>query len=500
MGWKSMQSRLIAIWYQMNLRRKLYVIIGSVGIIMAASIFLNIKVAYIFIDNVSAIMDDNLACYKFQEAMGNETKRFARLLADRTLENEEAYKAAAGETRAYLNSLPYDYEKIGERRYAITWNILNGYSTYETQRDKVLGMETDEPGYIKELYKVYNMQSYLDSYGARLTKAVMTGGNDYYEAQLPILRRMPYVLIVISLAAFAVLLVSLRFFTGTLVKTLVQLSTVSRQIEVNDFSAPDVSWEGTDEIGRMVGAFNKMRRATQQYVATAEAKQQMEEQLHRQELERATLEQRFSMAQLQLLKSQLNPHFLFNTLNMITRMSQMEEAPVTEEMLVAMSNLLRYSLRTTNPFAPLEQELKVVRDYMYIQQMRFGDRVRWKIECSPDLYSREVPVFLFQPLAENAMIHGISQKENGGAVYIRVKQRGDRMRISIADTGRGMSQETLAGIREAARTKGTGLGIGLGNIYRRITSYYENGTVTIHSKENCGTVVQMEFGEMKSEG
>lgn len=500
MWWKSMRRRLLSVWYQMNLRRKLYVIIGSVGIIMAASIFLNIKVAYIFIDNVSAIMDDNLSCYKFQEALGNEKSRFAKLMADRTLENEEAFKAAAGEARAYLNSLPYDYEKIGERRYAITWNILNGYGTYETQREKVLAMEPDEPGYIRELYKTYSMQSYLDSYAARLTKAVMMGGNDYYEAQLPVLRRMPHVLIVISLAAFAALLVSLRFFTGTLVKTLVQLATVSGQIEVNDFTAPDVRWEGRDEIGRMVGAFNKMRRATQQYVATAEEKRQVEEQLHRQELERAELEQRFSMAQLQLLKSQLNPHFLFNTLNMITRMSQMEEAPVTEEMLVAMSNLLRYSLRTANAFAPLEQELKVVRDYMYIQQMRFGDRVRWKIECSPALYDWEVPVFLFQPLAENAMIHGISEKESGGAVYIRVKQRRGRLWISIADTGMGMSRETLAGIREAARSKGTGLGIGLGNIYRRITSYYEDGTVTIHSRENCGTVVQIEFGEMKSEG
>ncbi len=495
-----MRGRLLSGWYQMNLRRKLYVIIGSVGIIMAAAIFLNIKVAYIFIDNVSAIMDDNLACYKFQEALGNETSRFARLMAERTLENEDAYKAASREAREYLNSLPYDYAKIGEKRYAITWNILNSYGTYEAQREKVLAMEPDEAGYITELYKTYSMQSYLDSYAARLTKAVMMGGNDYYEAQLPVLRRMPYVLIVISLAAFAALLMSLRFFTGALVKTLVQLATVSGQIEVNDFSAPDVHWEGTDEIGRMVGAFNKMRWATKEYVDTAEEKRKVEEQLHRQQLERAELEQRFSMAQLRLLKSQLNPHFLFNTLNMITRMSQMEEAPVTEEMLVAMSNLLRYSLRTTSPFAPLEQELKVVRDYMYIQQMRFGDRVRWRIECSPDLYGREVPVFLFQPLAENAMIHGIAEKESGGAVCIRVKQRGEKLWISVADTGLGMDPETLEGIREAARTKGTGLGIGLGNIYRRITSSYGDGKVTIHSRKNCGTVVQMEFGKMKSEG
>lgn len=126
------------------------------------------------------------------------------------------------------------------------------------------------------------------------------------------------------------------------------------------------------------------------------------------------VEQRFSFAQLQLLKSQLNPHFLFNTLNMITLMAQLEEAPVSEEMLVAMSNLLRYSLRTTEPFAPLNQELKIVEDYMYIQKKRFGERVSWDIDCNIKTDQIEVPVFLLQPLVENAVIHGISRKENGG--------------------------------------------------------------------------------------
>jgi len=130
-------KRLLARWYQMTLNRKLYMAIGSVGIIMGFSIFINLKVAYIFIDDARGIMDDNLACYKFQESMAQERGIFASLISSRTLENLEIYQRICQDTKAYLSSLPYEYDKIGEDRYGVTWNIINGYETYEKQKDTV---------------------------------------------------------------------------------------------------------------------------------------------------------------------------------------------------------------------------------------------------------------------------------------------------------------------------------------------------------------------------
>ena len=491
------REKILGVWYQMSLKRKLYIIIGSVALMMMVSICMNLRVVYYFIDNLQMIMDDNLSCYKFQDSLENEADRFAKFIMSRTPENEQAYKSSGQETKEYLKELPYDYDQIGEARYAITWNILNCYGEYEKQKEKVIAMGPKEEGYIKELYKVYSMQDYLDTYASRLTKAVFTEGNDYYESQVPGLKRMPYVLFVISAAAFLVLVVELRFITGSIVKVLVELSLSSRRIEKNDFSGADVRWDGRDEIGQLVSAFNKMKHSTENYWTAAEENRIMEERLHRQELEHSKLEQRFSLAQLQLIKSQLNPHFLFNTLNMITRMAQEEEAPVTEEMLVAISNLLRYSIRTSNAFTPLGQELKVVKDYMYIQQMRFGERIRWQIDCGPGLDQEEVPVFLLQPLVENAVIHGISGKESGGAIYLRIRKKSGKMFITVADTGQGMSREHLKEIREALTTSGKGLGIGLGNIYSRIAAYYENGKVLLRSRQGRGTAVLVEFGKKK---
>lgn len=496
MGWKT-GERLAGSWYSLSLRKKMYILVAALGLIVGASIFLNLKVLYYFTDTFNAVMSDNLSCHRFQEALSEETEAFAAAIDDRSPEHLEKYEEACSNTAGLLNQLPYDYGKIGENRYAITWNIRNSYGAYEKKRDEVFSMRAGKPEYVYQLYEVYDMQDYLAAYASRLTQAVLLEGNAYYEEQLPKLTGLPFVLGAIGVAVFLALLFSMGFLTKGMVATMGQLAAVSRSIEKNDFSAADVTWKGEDEMGQLVKAFNKMKRAMEDYVRTSEEKSRMEIQLHRQQMEQAQLEQRFSMAQLELLKSQMNPHFLFNTLNMITRMSQMEEAPVTEEMLVAMSNLLRYSLRTAEPLAPLKEELKVVQDYMYIQQMRFGERIRWKVICPQELYGREVPVFLLQPLVENAVIHGISCREEGGSISICVEEKDGIMRICIEDTGAGMSQERLKQIRGAMANRGSGLGIGLGNIYRRITTYYEHGHVAVDSRENEGTRVEISFGARK---
>ncbi len=498
MGRVDMKDKFIKYWQRMPLRRKIQVIIVSVGLIMEAVVLVNLNIPYSFIDNVRIILDDNLACYRFQDALDKEKDLFLQFMSEKDLETEEKFRQACGETAGYLANLPYDYAQIGEERYSITWSIKNAFEEYAKQRDKVTAMEKTEEDYITELYKTYSMQDYLAAYASRLTRAVLLEGNGYYEEQLPILKQMPYILLLISFAAFWLLLAVMRLFMSSILKIMGRLAEASGKIEKNDFSGADLDWKGQDEIGQLVSAFNKMKHSTQDYVVATEEKRVMEERLYRQELERAELEQRFSMAQLQLIRSQLDPHFLFNTLNMITRMAQMEEAPVTEEMLVAMSNLLRYSLRTTNAFAPLKQELKVVQDYMYIQRMRFGERVRFFVVCPEELYAEEVPVFLLQPLVENAVLHGIADKETGGTISISIIREGETLRIMVEDTGEGMSEEHLKRIREETEKRGTGLGIGLGNIHRRIAAYYEKGSISIESREGVGTVIQIEFGKRKA--
>lgn len=148
----------------------------------------------------------------------------------------------------------------------------------------------------------------------------------------------------------------------------------------------------------------------------------------------------------------------------------------------------------------LAQELQIVKDYMYLQQMRFGNRISYSIECKLDTEEVNVPIFSFQPLIENAIIHGLSQKEEGGKIYIRIWREEQYTIISIADTGVGMTQDKLESLRNSFKEENTEqMGIGLGNIYRRVHTMYPNGQMQIFGKRNAGTVVRLKIPQKKWE-
>ena len=243
----------------------------------------------------------------------------------------------------------------------------------------------------------------------------------------------------------------------------------------------------------LVRAFNKMKYATGEYIQALEEKRKTLDLLHEEELEKLETEKRLEMTKLELLKSQINPHFLFNTLNVIGGMASLEEAETTEKMIRALSALFRYNLKNQDTEVCLSQELKIMEDYMYLQQMRFGDRITYRKDCSVDADKVIVPAFTFQPLVENAIIHGLSKKEEGGTVRVHIWQKDGFTLITIGDNGLGMDEAALMHLRGELEKEDGKTGIGLGNIFRRIRAMYQDGNVEIYSKKDVGTVVKIQI-------
>ena len=303
---------------------------------------------------------------------------------------------------------------------------------------------------------------------------------------------MPYLILSISAVFMGFVMFLTKILSNALVSPAVLLAQCARKIAKNDFTGEDPSVENRDEMGELVQAFNKMKRSTKGYIDTLKENHRMSELLHREEIERVEMEKQLSGARLELLKSQINSHFLFNTLNMIACMAKLEEAVTTERMISSMSSLFRYNLKTSEQIVTLARELKVVQDYMYIQQMRFGSRILYSCDLKVDAEQAMIPAFTLQPVVENAMVHGLSKKEQGGRVHVRIWEQGNRLVISVADTGLGMSEERLAEVTEAMKERRTSrIGIGLGNIYKRIHMMYKQGEFRIASIEGRGTVIQM---------
>ena len=480
------------IWLTISIKKKIGIFAAMVILIMALSATFSICIMNFSLGGFNTILNDNSRCHDFQEALDLEIESFADYIRDATPDTRDQYVLSCVRTERCLRSLPFDYARIGTERYARTWSILNGYETYQAYRDELAETQVRESDFVERLYRVYKMQEYLQTYARRLVQVTLKEGNDSYQEKVPVFYNMPYLILAISAVLMGFVMFLTKILSNALVSPAVLLAQCARKIAKNDFTGEDPSVENRDEMGELVRAFNKMKRSTKGYIDTLKENHRMSELLHREEIERVEMEKQLSGARLELLKSQINPHFLFNTLNMIACMAKLEEAVTTERMISSMSSLFRYNLKTSEQIVTLARELKVVQDYMYIQQMRFGSRILYSCDLKVDAEQAMIPAFTLQPVVENAMVHGLSKKEQGGRVHVRIWEQGKRLVISVADTGLGMSEERLAEVTEAMKERRTSrIGIGLGNIYKRIHMMYKQGEFRIASIEGRGTVIQM---------
>ena len=489
---KSPENFIRPRWISISLKEKFSAFAAAVVLTTALSALLNLFMANFAFHGFGTILDDNAKCYRFQTAISQETQAFNTYVRDKNADSLKAYHTACEETEAALSSLPFSYGAIGGERYAKTWSIRNAYESYVPARDKAAAMASASPDYVDTLYEAFGLQGYLAQYAGDLTALTLEAGNSDYLQRLPILRALPWCFLVFGAGLTWLVLRFTRLIRISVISPLEQLALLSRKIAKNDFSDPDLPARSDDEVGELVRAFNLMKRATASYITALQEKQEMAERLHQEELERVEMEKNLEATRLEMLKSQINPHFLFNTLNTIARMAQLEEASTTEKMITSLGSLFRYNLKTTESEVILARELRVVDDYLYIQQIRFGSRIQYRRRVEVDESSVLIPSFSLQPLVENAIIHGISKKEQGGMLHLHIWARRDQIILSVADSGAGMSRERLAELRAACGRRPTSkAGIGLGNICKRLHMMYQGGELRIYSKENAGTIIQM---------
>ena len=206
-------------------------------------------------------------------------------------------------------------------------------------------------------------------------------------------------------------------------------------------------------------------------------------------------------AKIAALQSQINPHFLFNTLNMISCMARLEDASTTDQMIVHLGNLFRHNLRTKQQEVTLEEELDGLEDYIYLQQMRFDGRITVEKQILVDPARARLPSFTLQPVIENAFSHGLKACEEGGRILLRVWRQGRMLYVTVADNGKGMTEEELAALSEKMRqSEQTGKSIGLGNIFRRVSMLYpDTGKMQVFSRAGHGTVVRFEIPQGEEE-
>jgi len=266
-------------------------------------------------------------------------------------------------------------------------------------------------------------------------------------AQGESLRSYIVLLVVFCLALASVLLMIL---SQMVTKPLEKLNAGMKQVQERDFEV-QLPHDRKDELGELTESFNYMVDEINTLV----------NRVYREQLAQKN-------AELEALQAQINPHFLYNTLDSINWMLIDRGEMDVSDIIVALGKLMQYSMDTRVSMVPLQEEYNNARDYLLIQKNRLEDQLEYELELAENLAQIRVPKLLLQPLIENAIKHGILPSNRQGLIQVQTVRRGARIRLTVRDNGVGMEPEELERYRKLLRGTEEQRGIGVRNVARRL--------------------------------
>ena len=398
---------------------------------------------------------------------------------------------------AWLWRIDGDIHTVSEEHYLLYSAVSTTYKSYDAlvkQLEEAI-RAGDTTGAAQLYYQqVAPCGSYLSQYTQQLLKTDIIDAQGTYTEISALSSRVKWAQTVVAVICL-VLGCVMAWSVLRLLGPVQQMIGASRQIIAGEYDTPDVPVaQAGSEVGQLTDAFNRMKHSMAQQMNTLREKNEMERELHQQKTQALELQNRMERSRMQQLRSQIDPHFLFNTLNVILQTAGQEKAYRTQALITALSHLLRYSLMSNDEQVPLAREVRIVDEYYSIYHVRFGDRVkmRWHISDSIDLTETMVPSFILQPIVENAFKHGIAPKEEGGAVRIRITPLREQglLRISVCDNGLGIEPEQLAQLQAGLASPGDKWEhIGVYNVAARLRLMDKRCRFEIRSRPGLGTAV-----------
>lgn len=277
-------------------------------------------------------------------------------------------------------------------------------------------------------------------------------------------------------------------FSLSITRPVLKLTQAAKELSRGRFDL-QVEVASNDEIAFLAKMFDRMRININNLFTEIQQKAQLEKELQDSKL-------LLQESQLRSLQSQINPHFLFNTLDTLSKKAYLEGSEETSDLLASVAGLLRYNLKRLDRSVTLYDEVKVLRQYMEIQKARFTDRLQFESDIDESVLYVQIPGLTLQPIVENAVIHAVEPQEDGGSIRFRIADAGERVFVEISDDGPGMEEDKINQILEAraVETGGHSTGIGFSNVVQRLRLFYGlDDVIEIASAEGQGTKILLKI-------
>ena len=447
-------------------------------------------------DDMNLVYQDNRALNELSGALTDVQDSMTLYLSAKTSDSLENYYRSA----QVFQELS---EKLDDKVTDLSFNRMERNIRYMSQNylDEVaLTIEAKRGRNVEKYRTHYEISSLLyediKAYITSLNLELFVVNSDSYTALSRAFKKFEIVGVSVMTIVMIGNVLVVTSFVRAIMQPLRDLANSANKVSEGDFDTelPQITYN--DEIGIVTNSFNKMVVSIKQYIE--QLKESMEKERYMQEKE-LMMEAHLKDAQLKYLQAQINPHFLFNTLNAGAQLAMMEGADKTYEYVQTVADFFRYNVKSQKNDVTVREEVNLVDNYIQILNVRFSGDIGYEKQVDLRLFDTRMPSMILQPIVENAVNHGIREMGDEGNITLKVYREDSNICISVIDNGKGMEKEEINNVLNGNYTPKENAydnnGIGMDNVISRLrlfTGVYDCIDIKSEGKgKGCEVIIRL---------
>jgi len=459
--------------------------------VLLINLFMYININHM-IDTLDGVYQSNISFNELADTLSSVQNSMTAYLNTRTSDAMEDYYRYEQDYSELIGEL--NEGVFGNERKIMEKNIRNMSMEYLNLTNQTI--EAKRGGNVEKVRQRYEkateLYDYISTYIYSLNNEQFRANASSYQALSVSMQYLEWINIITLILVGIGNMLLIVLMTRTITRPLQCLAGRANQVAQGDLDVELLPVISEDEVGVVTKTFNQMVISIKEYIDRIKEGMETERALKEKEL---MMETHLKDAQIKYLQAQINPHFLFNTLNAGAQLAMMEGADRTYQYVQNVADFFRYNVKKNNDTVTLAEEIALVDTYIYILNVRFSGDIHFRKEVDESLLTVQVPSMILQPLVENSVNYGIRNIDWEGEIVLSVYRMEDAICISIKDNGIGISQDKIdkimsSRLRAADLSKDSN-GIGLDNVIGRLRLFLdEEDVISIISEgENKGTEV-----------
>lgn len=475
-----------------SIRFRFRTTIALILIIMSVIFVYSNKMKDNIIEDYNKYMDINVKLSNLSLEFNNRWLSFDSLYKERDDELRKSYVESNVRIKEIMEYIePY---VIKDKDSGIFFrNLLTMNEWFQNNSYLVIVREGNIESYDNYM-RLRTMNNYIAKHSSSLMSSYLQHTESQYSTILSDYRLLDTNIYMLLTVTILISMMIFKVVSDDIVNTLRTLSKYAKRLSNAEWDTPDIIGDSYKELDEFTNTLNTMKNSIKEYIDRLNEASKIESDYQKEKIKNIEKDKIIRETQIKALQMQINPHFLFNNLNTVSRMAMFEGADTTVEIVDAVSKILRFNLSQRDSFIELKDEIEIVEAFEFIHRIKFEDRFNINYNIEEDLYKTKIPPMIIQLVVENSIKHGFTGLNRKGKIDLNIFKEEGLMVVDVEDNGAGINKERLTNIVRGESLEGNKYSTGLGilNVRKRLELYFDRkDLLTIESVEGVGTKVRI---------